>query len=109
MKTLKPCPHCGGKANTYPVDPESYDEYEAATVCTYCGASTPGYGKTQEEANKDAETVWELRFNNEPTCKWEAVTNPYGEITEYMCECGRCMGVVPKYCPSCGTEVERVD
>lgn len=37
--------------------------------------------------------------------RWEAVTNPRGEVTEFMCECGCCMGYIPSFCPLCGARV----
>lgn len=64
MKRLPHCSHCGGSAHTYPVPPSSFDDYEAMTVCTWCGASMPGYGKTQKEANDEAESKWAMRFDD---------------------------------------------
>ena len=61
MKKLKTCPFCGGTARTSKADPTSYDDYEAVTACSYCGASVPGYGTTQQEADKDSEEQWERR------------------------------------------------
>lgn len=106
MSELKPCPFCGGEAelNIQEIEPHWMS---ASIICTKCYIQMVRAADTEEEAIDGIKRDWNTRYKS--TCKCEAVTNPYGEITEYMCECGRCMGVVPKYCPSCGSLVERVD
>lgn len=41
--------------------------------------------------------------------KWKLNVNAYGELKEFICECGRRSLEASCYCPSCGTKMDNSD
>lgn len=103
MTELKPCPKgCDSYISVNVVD--TAPGWWVATIrCTDCSIEITRGAGTEKKALEKAIEAWNTRA--ERTCKWEAVTDPNGKITEFMGECGCCMGYVPNYCPNCGAKV----
>lgn len=40
---------------------------------------------------------------------WEPIVNPYGELEEFICQCGRRSTEASTYCPNCGAEMDNSD
>lgn len=115
MSELKPCPFCGGEAAMWEgrYSEDSFADKPWVVRCKSCDARMaimPEYGDGNywwihgDEGISHMREVINEAWNTraERTCRWEAVTNPRGEVTEFMCECGCCMGYIPSFCPSCG-------
>ena len=39
--------------------------------------------------------------------RWETITDPYGRIEGWLCECGRESKEKCSYCPNCGAKMDR--
>ena len=98
---LKPCPFCGGEANTFQTRWTNNRWYTCCPSCeTICGLPD-GYdfvGKYDTEA--EAAEAWNTRA--ERTCHDEA---KYPDF--FVCSaCHVTIGKwVPRYCPNCGAKV----
>lgn len=104
MTELKPCPLGCPKSHIKVYTRKITSEhFEAKLQCNKCDISIARSGATEKCALENAIKAWNTRA--ERVCKWEAVTDPNGKITEFMGECGCCMGYVPNYCPNCGAKV----
>lgn len=99
MSELKPCPF------QKPGETHDVRFIELKPGYGQIGCADCGFWFPSEEmiSRKNAIERWNAR--DERACRWEAVTNPCGEVTEFMCECGCCMGYIPSFCPSCGARV----
>lgn len=96
---LKPCPFCGGKAET--VHTRSGDDF-VRCVDKSCHARTRNY----HEAESLAVDAWNARY--EQTCRFE----PDGMMDDKLWHaCSLCGGYVttdydtPDFCPHCGARV----
>lgn len=47
--------------------------------------------------------------NNRLKRKWEPVVDAYGELKEFICDCGRSVLEATAYCPQCGSEMDSSD
>lgn len=41
--------------------------------------------------------------------KWEPIVDAYGELKEFICDCGRGSSGASNYCPDCGTKMDNSD
>lgn len=106
VSELKPCPFCpdGGRLEqrTYEATwvPIAYkgSKYASAVNCYGCGIFIHGYGKSQEEAEIDAQNNWNTRY--QPTCHMIG----YDGVPA----CSVCKGEMDyqaSYCEWCGAKV----
>lgn len=38
--------------------------------------------------------------------KWQPIVNAFGELTEFLCDCGRGSQEASNYCPDCGAKMD---
>lgn len=112
QESLKPCPFCGGEARTrkgvktelwFMDCPNCCMDFCEQTEDELIARWNARAAVTDDQFARAAHDgrAWQVVRE----CRWEAVTNPRGEVTEFMCECGCCMGYVPNFCPNCGAKV----
>lgn len=100
MSKLKPCPFCGGEAETHNPFGDVPGMWHA--FCVECTAAT-SFAETAD----DAIEVWNARY--EQTCRWEKTARET-DFDHWLTECGESFiwtsGEMPKCCPNCGAHVE---
>lgn len=58
---------------------------------------------------RDALTIVKKHSKNKSMCKWGLNVDPYGDLKEFICDCGRSSESASNYCPSCGTKMDNSD
>lgn len=100
MSELKPCPFCGGEANT-----QIFDKV-LNVGCPHCDIRTRFVLHDELDA---AINAWNTRHVE--TCKVELRESGWGGYTRHCGACGADLDCDTRnkqnYCPSCGRRVER--
>jgi len=63
-----------------------------------------------EENNKLKEEIDQLKSKlSRSIGKWDFVINGYGELKEFICDCGHGSLSASNYCPKCGSKMDNSD